>query len=282
MLSILNYCACVIIRYYRIFFRHAYTHAIKYNLKNLICPHSNMYRSEIHKFRAPFASDLGTQLPSPEELLHGAWCGNGVPIQVSYAGAAGCMSHEGGIFASCCIMLRCIQQHPQKKRIGVKMCLNDLNWTSSHISQIHTSDSSTDHAAGELMASASNPEQPEKPEVMFFGVQVGCVDHPSSGVHPMYLFPFGSIWQYLVILVATVFPKIQLGYTPVMVISHQPGCTSNRTVSPSWSAGLSHRKCPKTPWGFTEKTVTHIMTSKSNPNSSLIERNWSKEMRMKN
>ena len=116
------------------------------------------------------------------------------------------------------------------------MCLNDLNWTSSHISQIHSSDSS-DHAAGELMASASNPEQPEKPEVMFFGVQVGCVDHPSSGVQPMYLFPFESIWQYLV---ATVFPKIQLGYTPVMVISHQPGCTSNRTVSPSWSAGFSH------------------------------------------
>eukprot|EP00435_Cladocopium_sp_Y103_P045598 s231_g13.t1 len=57
------------------------------------------------------------------ELLHGAWCGNGVPIQVI--------------------------------------------------------------TAGELMASASTPEQPEKPEVMFFGVQAGCADYPSSGVHPI-------------------------------------------------------------------------------------------------
>lgn len=86
------------------------------------------------------------------------------------------------------------------------------------------------------MASASNPEQPEKPEVMFFGVQVGCIDHPSSGLHPIYLFHLIPIWIHLEVFsgyTATVFPKIQLGYSPVMVISHQPGCTSNRTVSPS-------------------------------------------------
>lgn len=95
-------------------------------------------------------------------------------------------------------------------------------------------------------------------------------------------FPFGSIWKYLVATRLQFSPKYNWGIARLWLSAtsrdaHPTG--QCRQVEVLGSAGLSHRKCPKTPWGFTEKTVTHIMTSwhpsqtSSNPNSSLIERN---------
>lgn len=90
---------------------------------------------------------------------------------------------------------------------------------------------------------------------------------------------FIPIWIHLAVFSGYSFPQNTTGIHPGY--GYQP--PAGMHIQQDSVAKLKcwvQPQCPKTPWGFTEKTVTHIMTSKSNPNSSLIERN--KEMCMKN
>ncbi|CAL1143341.1 unnamed protein product [Cladocopium goreaui] len=131
------------------------------------------------------------------ELLHGAWCGNGVPIQVSYA--------------------------------------------------------------GELMASASNPEQPEKPEVMFFGVQVHTVlsipRFPGKGI--------------------TVTPRFILRNSSASFVQVMPGLLPNKN-SGIQEPAVSNRvaEIVEEHTGGRDRSVMDVMDFIADPKKDEVEAVW--------